>query len=158
PPLFSVCSDTCLDLGRLAGALTQVEELRTTDLAAADNFNLLNERAVDGEHTLHTNTIRGAANGESLGNAAMLLGDDGALKSLDTFLVAFLDADGNANGIADFKLGLVLFDHTLGKMLHCVHVMNSSILYRRSYPKYRQRTACLMMCHYPAGGPAALTL
>ena len=130
----------------------------TTDLAAANDVNLLDERAVDREHTLNANTVRGAADGEGLRDAAMLLGNNGALKSLDTLLVAFLDADGDANGVADFELGLVLFDHTLGKMLHCVHGLNSSILLRRSYTIVRQRTACIMMCHYPADGSAALTL
>ena len=63
----------------------------------------------------------------------MLLSNNGTFESLDTLLVAFLDADGDANGVADFELGLVLFDHTLGKMLDCVHVMNSSMFLRRSY-------------------------
>ena len=53
---FLVCSDTCLDLGCLAGALAQVEQLRTTNLAAANDVNLLDERAVDREHTLNANT------------------------------------------------------------------------------------------------------
>ena len=90
------------DLGGLAEAVAEVVELRTADLAAANDVNLLDERAVDREHTLNANTVRGAADGEGLRDAAMLLGNNGALKSLDTLLVAFLDADGDANGVADF--------------------------------------------------------
>ena len=114
-------SDLLLDLGGLAGAAAQVEQLCTANLTAANNLNVLDARAVDREHTLNTNTIRGAADGEGLRDAAMLLSNIGTFDSLDSLLVAFLDTDGHADGIADFKLGLVLFDHALGHFLHCVH-------------------------------------
>ena len=63
----------------------------------------------------------------------MLLGDHSALEGLDTLTLAFLDANGHANGVADFELGLVLFDHALGDNLHCVHCKILHF-YRRSYP------------------------
>ena len=77
-------SNIALDLGSLASTATQVEQLCAADLALADNRDLLNEGAVDGEDTLDTNAVGNAANGEGLSNTTVLLCDDSALESLDT--------------------------------------------------------------------------
>jgi hypothetical protein len=93
-------SNIALDLSSLAGTTTQIEQLGAANLALADNGDLLNEGAVDGEDTLNADTVGNAANGKGLCNAAVLLSNDGALESLDTLTLAFLDANVNADGIA----------------------------------------------------------
>ena len=62
-------SNIALDLGSLASTATQVEQLCAADLALADNRDLLNEGAVDGEDTLDADTVSNAANGKGLSNA-----------------------------------------------------------------------------------------
>ena len=106
-PLFCRLSDLLLNLGSLTGAATQVEQLRTANLTAANNLNLLNEGGVHGEHALYANAVGRTANGKGLSHAAMLLGDYSALEGLDTLTLAFLDANGNANGVANFELCLL---------------------------------------------------
>ena len=77
-------SNIALDLSSLAGTTTQIEQLGAADLALADNGDLLNEGAVDGEDTLNADTVGNAANGKGLCNAAVLLSNDGALESLES--------------------------------------------------------------------------
>ena len=98
-------SNIALDLSSLAGTTTQIEQLGAADLALADNGDLLNEGAVDGEDTLNADTVGNAANGKGLCNAAVLLSNNGAFESLDTLTLAFLDANINADGIANVELG-----------------------------------------------------
>ena len=72
---------------------------------------------VDGENLLHTDAIGDAANGDGLLNAAVLLGDDGALEDLDTLAGAFLDLHVNADGIADFTCGHFVLQAALCSVL-----------------------------------------
>jgi hypothetical protein len=46
------------------------------------------------------------ADGDGLAHADVLARDDGAFKRLQAFLVAFFDADVDANGIAGAELGV----------------------------------------------------
>ena len=55
----------------------------------ADGLDLLNGGSVDGEHLLHTDAVGHAADGEGLLQTAVLLGDDGALKDLDTLCLLY---------------------------------------------------------------------
>ena len=77
---------------------------------------------MEGEHLLHADAVGDAADGEGLVDAAVLLGDDGTLKDLDTLAVAFLDLQVHTDGVADgdgrsFLLGHILLD----KALHEIH-------------------------------------
>ena len=119
--MTGTCADLLFDLGGLAGAAAQVEQLGPAHLAVTDDLHLLNEGRVDGEHALHADAVGSAADGEGLGDAAVLLGDHSALEGLDALALAFLDANGDPNGVTDLELGPVLFDHALGDDLHCVH-------------------------------------
>ena len=80
-------SDIALDLGSFAGAAAQVVQFCTADLALAHHSHLLNKGAVDGEDTLDAHAVSNAANGKGLGDAAVLLGNDGALEGLDTLKI-----------------------------------------------------------------------
>ena len=107
--LFVNLSKLFFDLGGLAGAFTQIEELRAAYTALAHNFHFFNERRVHGEHTLDAHAVSSAAHSKGLGNTAVLLRDDSALKRLDTLTLAFLDTNGNTHGIAHVELGTILF-------------------------------------------------
>ena len=58
-----------LDASRLTGALTQVVDACTTDLASLVHLNLLDERRRDGEDALHTDSAGHFANREGFGGA-----------------------------------------------------------------------------------------
>ena len=88
--LFVNLSKLFFDLGGRAGAFTQIEELRAAYTALAHNFHFFNERRVHGEHTLDAHAVSSAAHSKGLGNTAVLLRDDSALKRLDTLTLAFM--------------------------------------------------------------------
>ena len=96
-----------------------------------DQLDLFNGRRVNGEDLLHTDAEGHAADGDGLGNAAVLLGDDGALKDLDTLAGALLDLDVDPDGVTDLGgggLGLHVF---LVEEIKCVHGI-FLLIYRRS--------------------------
>ena len=75
-----------------------------------------------GEDLLHTHAVGHAADGDGLLDAAVLLGDHGALKDLDTLPVTLLDVDVNADGVAHFGhrgLGLQVL---VVECLHEIHL------------------------------------
>ena len=66
------------------------------------------------ENALDADAVADLADGVAFADAAVLAGNDDALKSLKTLVRAFLDLHGNAHGIAgteggDFALGLHVF-------------------------------------------------
>ena len=61
----------------------------------------------------------------SIVNAAVLLGDDGALEHLDTLPAAFLDLHVHPDGVADIGLGGLLLHVLGGKSLHEIHFVSS---------------------------------
>ena len=89
-PLFRLGSQLFLDLGALAHAAAQIVQLGTPHSTIADHLDLVDGGRVHGEDLLHTDTVGDAAHGDGLGDAAVLLGDDGALEDLDTLTVALL--------------------------------------------------------------------
>ena len=98
-----------LDLGSLAYTITQIVELSAAHFTLADNLDLLHRGGVQGEHLLYAHAVGHAADGNSLADTAVLLGDNSALEHLDTLTVAFLNTDVNTHGIAHIAgRGLVL--------------------------------------------------
>ena len=87
---------------------------------------------MDGEHLLHTDAVGHAADGEGLLQTAVLLGDDGALKDLDTLAVAFLDAIMHLDVVANADLRNVLTDLLA---LDCADVIHLSILTLLEVPR-----------------------
>ena len=87
-PLFSCSVESCLqlllDLGALTHAATQIIQLGPANLTIANHLNVVDGRRVDGEHLLHANAIGNTADSDGLLDAAMLLGNDGTLKHLNT--------------------------------------------------------------------------
>ena len=94
-----------LDLCSLADALAQVVQLCSADFTAANCLYGDDGGRVYGEDLLAAYTVGDAADGDGLVDAAMLLGNDGAFKSLVALTAAFFYADCDTDGIADVELG-----------------------------------------------------
>ena len=77
-----------LNLGGLAGQITQIIELRTTDFAATEHRNLIKTRGMQREGTLHANAVGNTAEGEGLTDAAVALRDADALEGLQALAIA----------------------------------------------------------------------
>ena len=74
-----------------------------------------------GENLLHAHAIGQAADSDGFLDAAVLLGNDGALEDLDTLTGAFLDLDVYLNGIADVYLGHCSLQLLLVESLNEIH-------------------------------------
>lgn len=77
------------------------------------------------EDSLDADTIGNSANGEGLGNARTLAGNNGSFKSLNSFSLALADLNGNLYGVTDLDLGIsspVLSES-------CAITLSASILY-----------------------------
>ena len=76
---------------------------------------------MDGEGLFHADAIGDPADGDRLLDAAVLLGEDGALKDLDTLAGAFLDLGVDTDGVADVEAAGVLLELAFGQMLDEIH-------------------------------------
>src|SRR5689334_7614259 len=82
----------------LALALPQVEQAGPAHTTGAHHLDLLEDRRVHGENSLHARAVRHLANRKrSIGTTAAQ-GDHDAFEHLNTFLFAFFDADVHADG------------------------------------------------------------
>ena len=99
------CLQLLANLGCLADAVAQVVQLGAADIAVAHGLDLLDRGRVDRENLFHADAVGQAADGDGLFDAAVLLGDDGALEDLNTLTGAFLDLHVDANGVAHQDLG-----------------------------------------------------
>src|SRR5690606_24853440 len=79
------------DAGRLAAALTQVIELRATDLAAAHDFDRIHGRREQREHPLHAFAEADLPDGEVGVEPRARPGDADAFIGLDALALALLD-------------------------------------------------------------------
>ena len=77
---------------------------------------------MQGEDLLTAHAVRDPANGDGLADAAVLPGDDGAFKHLDTLTGAFLDAHMHTNGVADLSLGQLLLHVLAVQSLNQIHI------------------------------------
>ena len=96
---------TLFDLCTLTNAITQVVQLCSANFAAANCLYGDDGGRVYGEDLLTAYAVGNAADGDGLVDAAMLLGNNGAFKSLVALTAAFLYANGDADGIADIQFG-----------------------------------------------------
>ena len=94
-----------LNLGSLSNSVTNIVELRTSNLTDADDIYLLNVGRVDGECLLDTATIRNTSNRKGLGNSAAVLCDNGSFEQLNSFAVTLFDSVVNTNGITNINYG-----------------------------------------------------
>ena len=80
---------------------------------------------MDGEHLLHAHAVGDAADGDGLPDAAVLLGDDGALEDLDTLTGAFLDLHVHTDGVAHLDGGHFRFQALFVQFLDQIHGYSS---------------------------------
>src|SRR5271155_5337987 len=74
----------------LATQRAEIIQLGAADVRRTQHINLVDDFGVDGEDTLHALAKAHLAHGKA-GLCAPALGDDDSFKSLQAFLVAFLD-------------------------------------------------------------------
>ena len=88
-PLLSLTDflDTCC----LSRTIAQISQLVSSYLTLADNFDLIDDRRMQRERSLHTDLVGDLADSKRLSDASAFLGNDHALEYLDTGLIAFLD-------------------------------------------------------------------
>ena len=89
----------------LAYAVADIIELRTANLAAACDVYLDDVRGMDRERLFDADAVRDLSDGESLGNAAVLLGDDHAVEQLDTLSCPLFDFVVYDDRVTDLKFG-----------------------------------------------------
>ena len=73
------------------------------------------------KYLLTSNAVGNAADSDRLIDAAVLLGNDSAFKSLISLTVAFLNANGNANCVADVHLRQFRLHILLAKRFDEIH-------------------------------------
>ena len=106
-----------LDLGSLALTITQIVQLGTANLTAADHFDMVHTGRIDRESTFNANAVGHPANRKCFTDTAVALRDNSAFESLQTFTVAFNNLDPYAYGVTDIELrqiaaNLFCFDGT----------------------------------------------
>ena len=109
------------DPGSFADSVTEIVELRSSDMTMTENFNAHHVGRMDGEYPLHAAAVGNTAHGEGFGDPAVLHSNDGAFKHLVSFFVAFTDFNRNANVVADLDSRLFGFHAGLADDLQCVH-------------------------------------
>ena len=114
-------ADLLLNLGCLTDSVAQVVELRTADLTAADDLNLLYMRRVDREGLFYAYTVGDTADGERLADAASATRNNGSLKNLNSFAGALLDKVMNLDGITDVDLGYLCLELLAYKSLKLIN-------------------------------------
>ena len=85
------------DTGFLTGEVAQVEDTGATHGTALVDVYLLDERAGEGEDTLHSDAVRDLADSKGLSSSASTALQHNALEVLDSFFVTFFNRyDGRA--------------------------------------------------------------
>src|SRR6218665_466580 len=110
--LASVAGFNRLALGNtrtLAGAATQVIQLRTTHHALADDGDRIDVRRIEREYALNAFTERNLAHGEVRTDALVGTGDHDAFIVLNAGALTFDHLHTDANGIAGAEFGNALF-------------------------------------------------
>ena len=93
------------DAGRLTAAAAEVIELRATDLAAADDFDLGDVGRVDRENALDALAVGDLADREVLVDAGAGAADDDALVGLGADVIALDDLHHHLDGVAGAEFG-----------------------------------------------------
>lgn len=106
------------DTGFLTGEVAQVEDAGTAHSTMFVDIDLLDERAGEGENTLHSDTVRNLTDSKGFSGSASATLQNNALEVLDSFFVTFFDFIVYRDGVAGFELGELL---ALGKGLDKLH-------------------------------------
>ena len=133
------------DLCLLADSVTEVIKFRPANLTFPDRCNRNDRGGMYGENLLTSYAVGNAADRDSLINATVLLGNDGAFKCLGTLAASFNDLDEDTHSVADVHLGKfglhVLLAQNFNK-IHIISFLHIDVHTGGQWP--RQRTAFLV--------------
>lgn len=115
---FFVTLNALLDLGLLADSVAEIIELRSAYLSSANRFNGNDCRGMYGKNLFAADIIRNASNRDRFADAAVLSGDNRAVKGLRSLAVSFLDANDDTYGITDVHFGKLRLHILLRKCLN----------------------------------------
>src|SRR6185312_777355 len=90
--------------GSLASEIAQVVKLGAADAARAHQVNMIDNRRVYRENTLHAVAETDFSHCDGLAHASVLARNHRSFKGLKTFFFAFADSYMHSNGIARAKL------------------------------------------------------
>jgi hypothetical protein len=99
--------DAFLEAGGLAFETAEVVEFGAAHAAGADDLDLIDDGGVDGEDTLDAGAESHLTDDDIFTEAGVFAGDEDALESLGTFLVAFLNLDVDTEGVTDAEVGVI---------------------------------------------------
>ena len=109
------------DAGLLAGEATKVVELRTANVTARNDLDLLDRRSVNREDTLDADAERDLADAEGFLDAAALASDDVALEHLDTRAVTFNNLHVHLDVVASAEIGNVALEVRRIEFIELLH-------------------------------------
>ena len=112
---------TLPERGCLADPIAQEVELGPSDLAVADNLDLLDPGAVDLECPLDADAARDLADGDRARDPTPAEPHHGALEDLDALLASLDDPRCDANGVTGRELGQIGADLVGGDLVEDVH-------------------------------------
>src|SRR6476659_156443 len=96
-----------LDLRSLTTQVTHVVKLGAAHVTLGDELDLVDDRGVHREGTLHADAEGDLADGEGFADAVALAAQDEALEDLDAGVLAFDDVHVNLEGVTRAELGNV---------------------------------------------------
>ena len=114
-------SDAFLNARCLTNSIAEIVELSTSDLTYSGNNYLLNVRRVKGEGLFYAYTVCYAANGESFGDTAAILGDNGSFEDLGTGALTLDYTAVNLYVVTDVELGGVCLELLICESLDNIH-------------------------------------
>ena len=123
---------TLFDFCLLADAVAQVIKLGSANLALADGSDRDDRGRMYGENLLTAYAVGDTANSDSLVDAAMLLGNDGAFERLCTLAVAFLYTHEDTHSVTDVHLGKLRLHVAFAENFDQIHYL-ILLSFRRSY-------------------------
>ena len=107
PLLSSASAAVFLDTSVLGGQTLEVCQLSSSDLTATNHFDLLDDRGMNRECSLDTDTAGDLAYSEGCTDSAVGTVNADALEYLDTGLLTFSDTDIDLQCVTDFEIGNV---------------------------------------------------
>ena len=116
--LFFDADFLLLDTGLLTGEVAQIEDAGAAHSTVLVDINLLDERACEGEDTLHSDTVGDLTDSKGFSGSASATLQNNALEVLDSLFVSFLNLVMDSDGIASLELGELLALHQILYKLH----------------------------------------
>src|SRR6185312_3230802 len=104
--------------GSFALKTAEVVELGAANASGTDHIDMIDYARVDGEDALHALAEADFADGDGFAHTGIIAGNERALERLQPLLVAFLDFDVDAEGVAGPERGDIRTQALLDKLRH----------------------------------------